>query len=203
MSPILEIVPVPFDTDLTKYTSLIFTSENAVLSLSRVKVGIPRRAFCVGDGTAKAARNAGFEALSAGGDANDLRSLIKNADLDGPALHIRGRHISSDIAKTLSLKGLVVDQLTTYDQVERPLSDEALAALQSGHAVLPLYSKRTAHLARVQIADLSDKVRVIAISPAVASAWGGPEGQTRNSASPSGKSMLDAIVFELSADSTC
>jgi uroporphyrinogen-III synthase len=155
---------------------LAFTSENAVAVAAPQLGGTGRRAWCVGDRTAAAARAAGFDAVSAGGDAAALAALIARSAPAGEVLHLSGRHQRGDLVARLASAGRAARRLAVYDQAARPLSTAARAALAGAAPVLaPLFSPRSAALFSDAVADgARAPLLVAALSPAVAAAWAGP-----------------------------
>ncbi len=165
LSPLLKIEMLLFDVPLTPYRGLIFTSENGVQAFAQTTIGQGMPAYCVGARTTNAARDAGLEAISADGTADDLVEMINAAEVAGPLLHIRGEHTRGNIAGRINAQ---VDEVVAYRQLAQPLSDVARSALQSNEVViLPLFSPRTAQLFFEQADSISADLKVIAISAAV------------------------------------
>ncbi len=165
LSPLLNIEVLPFETLDTRYQGLIFTSENGVRAFAQTKGYRDIPAYCVGERTAKAAREAGLMALSADGSADDLVAMIMAADVVGPMLHVRGEHTRGDIANRITVQ---VDEIIGYRQTAQPLSDEARSALSgSREVILPMFSPRTAQILFEQAKPVSASLQVIAISEAV------------------------------------
>jgi uroporphyrinogen-III synthase len=198
VSPVMEIVPVPFALDAVP-GEVILTSENG--AAAAVALGLPEgmRAWCVGSRTAEVAQAAGFDAVSAQRDAEALIALILSAPDGGLLLHLRGEHARGDIAPRLRAAGREAREAVVYRQEERALSGEALAALEGAErVVLPLYSPRSAAILAKQ-GPFSAPLQVIAISRAAARA---AEGLGRPHISlidnPDGQYMLSAIVDSLS-----
>lgn len=168
VSPVIRIVPTGEKVSLDGFAGVILTSTHTVPLLPHLG-GMP--VYCVGERTAEAS----------GGDvrlvALDAEELVATIEARGPLLHARGRNTSGNVAGRLTKAGIETVSKVVYDQVEVPLSDEAKAALHGeAPVVLPLWSPRSAALVRGQVGDVSSAVRVIALSPAVAKAWGAPEG---------------------------
>lgn len=162
ISPVLEIVGLGVEMDLSPYRGVILTSANVVGFMPDLR-GVP--AYCVGARTAEAS---GADVRLIARDADDLVARI---EAEGPLLHAHGVHTRGDVAKRLSLAGIETVSLAVYDQEDRAPSDEARRALTGGPAVLPLWSPRSATLVGSQVGPLGDQVQVIALSPAVAQAW--------------------------------
>ncbi|WP_333713793.1 uroporphyrinogen-III synthase [Yoonia sp.] len=164
-SPLLEISFVAATPP--KADALIFTSVNGVAAAGHLGLtGHP--AWCVGDRTAEVARDAGFAAETAQGDAKALVAHIIAAQPTGRLAHIRGIHARGDVARTLNAAGLICEDVVAYDQLVGELTPEAKAVL-AGQApvVAPLFSPRTATIltrqgpfeAPLHIAVMSDAVR--------------------------------------------
>ena len=164
ISPLMRIEHQPLDADLTGYRGLVFTSENGVRACP--KCALP--AYCVGDRTAQAAKDAGMRAISAKGSADDLVRLIADRAVEGPLLHIRGEHTRGDVAGKLHALGIQVDEHVGYCQVGLPLSEEARKLLGGESTViLPLFSPRSARLFLEKADRIKARVRFVVISGAV------------------------------------
>jgi len=175
---------------------LAFTSENGVAVAAPHLGGTGRRAWCVGDRTAAAARAAGFAAASAGGDAAALAALIGRARPAGEIVHLSGRHQRGDLVARLARAGLRARRVVVYDQVARPLPQPARAALAGGAPVLvPLFSPRSAALLSDAVAPgVRAPLLVAALSPAVAAAWDGPgQGALAVAERPEAEALLAAM----------
>jgi uroporphyrinogen-III synthase len=170
VSPLIEIEALDVRDRIRDIEVMIFTSENGVESVTSQADLKARTAYCVGDRTASAARAAGMEAISAGGSAEDLKSLIMNHGQRRPMVHIRGEHSRGDVAKYLTEHGFDVRAVVAYRQVEASLSPEAHNVLEGEKAVLlPLFSPRTARIYFDQVGFARAPTHVIAMSSAVAS----------------------------------
>jgi len=171
-SPLVEIEPISVEVDLNRVAALLFTSSNAVRIFSGLSARRDIPCFCVGDKTAAVAGEAGFRATSAAGTVGDLEKLVATqlAPNAGVCLHVRGRHVSGNIAVGLSERGYETRESVVYDQRHVPLNDEARRALGGSRpVVVPLFSPRTAQLFAKDIKNLPLKaVSVVCISQAVA-----------------------------------
>ncbi len=166
-APLTEIVPLEPGADRDA-DGVILTSSNAAPYLSD---GRNRTAFCVGPATARAARAAGFHAITGPGDGVGLAQLIRDSGFRGKLIHARGLHMSVDLAALLEgAPGLQTRSVAIYDQRAIPLAPEA-EALIAGTAPLlaPLFSPRSARL----FAAFSPRAPLwlLPISQAVARAW--------------------------------
>lgn len=144
VSPLLTIVPVMHDVDLSDFAAIVLTSENAVRSIAPDGVSQRMPAFCVGEATAAAAAEAGFIPTVAENSSDSLVSLALREHSGGKLLHLRGRHAAGDVAGRLNDARLPVEEIIVYDQVKTRLSSAARQALTSGRCVFPVFSPRTA-----------------------------------------------------------
>lgn len=185
-SPLLKIVhhPLTLPGDLA---GIVLTSANGVRD--GLPPGLP--AWCVGDATAEAARRAGLDAISAGGDADALVALMVGRAVRGPLVHLRGAHARGDVAARLGLAGIPCDDIVAYDQVSIPLSPEARAVLNGTRPVIaPVYSPRTAALLAAE-GPCTAPIRLVAISPAAAAPCADlAPAETLIAEAPNGAAML-------------
>src|ERR1700722_13374171 len=156
LAPMLRFEPVAFDDEDLRYGAVIVTSANALRGIERQLKGnklLKLPLFAVGEHTAAAARDIGFETVvSAKGDAAGLRDLVlasvktKTLKKTSPLLYLAGADLARDLAGELGERGFTVVTQTTYRMV--PLSSlpreigDAFAAHQV-EAVLH-YSRRSA-----------------------------------------------------------
>lgn len=152
--------------DMAGFQGLVFTSAHGVAAY--VAANGPRLpAFTVGRATAVAARDAGFSAQSANGNADDLVEWLGNRLVQGPLLHVRGTFAQGDVAARLTAQGITTSEAVLYDQPQIPLTSSARNALNGETPVVaPVFSPRTAAL----LAENSIKapLLVAAMSEAVA-----------------------------------
>lgn len=180
------------------YATVILTSETGVEAAVRLRNlgrALPKRAICVGDRTAAAARVAGFDAISAQGDAEALITLILQADDPGPFLHLRGRDARRDIAPRLAAKGRLAHAAIVYQQEAQPLGVPARELLAGKDPVIiPLFSPRSAALL-ADFGPFSAPLLLAAISPAAAKTAMilAPE-RLEVAATPDSAGMLDAVA---------
>lgn len=178
LGPVFDVVISPLidiefhDAQLPAgQAGVIFTSENAVAAYARLGTGAGMTAWCVGPRTAQAATAAGFRARSADGDAAALVALLQREKVTGPLLHVRGVHARGQVAEQLNSAGIETYELALYDQVPRPLTAGAQAALAGEAPVfLPVFSPRTAKILAEQAEDVAAPLRLFAFSTAVAEA---------------------------------
>jgi uroporphyrinogen-III synthase len=197
MSPVLEIVSrdVTLPSDLA---GVVFTSKNGVAAVA----GQDLPCWCVGDSTAAAAKEAGWQAVSAGGDAEALYQRILADAPRGPLLHVRGEHARGNLAERLSAVGIETRDVVAYAQEARALTDEAKRLLmRENPVVLPLFSPRSAQHV-VSQGPYTAPLQVVAISDAVAEEAAGLRAQGMEIArTPDAVSMVAAIKHF--ADAAC
>jgi|SRR5579863_5495357 len=157
LAPMLRFEALAFHEDAdAHYGAIILTSANALRGIASGLNGSPMLKlplFAVGDHTAAAAREAGFEqVISARGDAGNLRDCVlasvkaKALKKTSPLLYFAGADLARDLASELGERGFTVVTQTTYRMV--PLSSlpratcDAFVANQI-EAVLH-YSRRSA-----------------------------------------------------------
>ena len=199
IDPVFEIRWLLPKVHFGAYQGFIFTSENAVLAVrDRLEPG-GKPAYCVGDRTAATASKAGFAAVSAGGDAEDLVTLLARASPIGRLLHLRGRHVTGSILKRLRDAGVNAAEAIVYDQTARALSEDGQRLIEApdGKVVLPLFSPRSATLVRESVDVVSDKVIPIAMSLQVANAWRNGPVRPLLAHDPSSNAMVEAVLAKL------
>lgn len=191
ISPLMNIQPTDEVPELDRYATVIFTSSNGVRSVMAIANLTGRSVITVGEKTAELARQAGAEAEALG---EDVESLLERASqIRGPALFCRGVHSRGDLAARLRECGVATDEAEVYDQVSQPLSAAARSLLDgSAPVVAPVFSPRSARLLSAQ-GVITAPLTVIAMSPAVASAWTG-RGRIVTSDRPTSASMCAAVT---------
>jgi uroporphyrinogen-III synthase len=168
ISPVLEIASTGATLDLSEVKTLIFTSQHGVAAYLDAADRRDLPCYAVGAATAKAAQEAGLTTVHADGDVEALLTLLLNAPATPPCLHIRGAHVTGNLAQRLTDQGLQTSEAVLYDQVERPLNDEALGCISRvTPTILPLYSPRSAEILFSQIQP-SRRLFVAAMSANVA-----------------------------------
>ena len=208
IAPVIEIVPRGLTIDLSPFTGVVFTSENAVTALGKAENVQGMRAWCVGRRTADAAAVSGFDAVSAEGAAEGLVDLVLRQPPVGTLVHLCGAHVAADVAGRLTEAGVPTEARVIYDQVPQRLP-EAVRRLLEGSArpvILPLFSPRSARLLRSEVPDPSPFLRPLAMSAQVAAAWGpGPDPgrTTRVAAKPTATDLLALVLDELGDDPAC
>ena len=185
------------------WTAMIFTSETAVEAARRFVADglvLPTRAYCVGRQTALTAASAGFDPISADGNAEDLVALITDQSPRGPLLYLHGRDTRGTVGENLNSAGIETLSLEVYAQDLQPLSAEVTALLmQPNHVIAPVFSPRAAQaLAReCNRIGIRAALSIVAISPAAAKAFGA--GDITIAARPDAQSMIAAITSRMIA----
>jgi len=157
LAPMLRFEPLAFHEDAdTSYGAVIVTSANALRGIESQLKGSPMLKlplFAVGEHTATAARNAGFEhVISAGGDATGLRDCVlasvkaKALKKASPLLYLAGADLARDLAGELGERGFTVVTQTTYRMAPLPsLPHETCDAFAANQVEAVLhYSRRSA-----------------------------------------------------------
>ncbi|MGE0665127.1 MAG: uroporphyrinogen-III synthase [Sphingomonadales bacterium] len=190
--------------DVAGAQALLFTSANGVRAAARMTDDRSLPALCVGDATARAARDAGFVKVeSASGDVGDLAGLVR-AGRDpaaGALVHVAGSVTAGNLAGELAAAGFEVRRAVLYEAVEAAqLTHETSEALSSGRIdAVTLFSPRTARtFARIVraagLAGAMGSVDVLCLSRAVAEALDDlPRRKTLVAAEPTQNALIDLI----------
>lgn len=193
IAPLLEIVPMGYDTSTEGAQAILFTSVHGVAAFPDARGARAIPVLTVGDATAQAARAAGFEHVrSADGDAAALTALAL-ATLHpqaGKLIHIRGAHVAGDVAGQLEAAGFVVDRRIAYTAAQ---AQKLPAALSQPLDVVLFYSARTAGAYRALGAPHAAARTAACMSQAVADAAGPGWGRVIVSERPREDSVLAAI----------
>lgn len=206
LEPLLTIKPrAGAVLDTAGAQALLFTSANGVRAAARLTGDRAVKALCVGDATARAARDAGFiHVASAAGDVHALAALVTSLchPAAGPLVHVAGTVSAGDLGGSLAATGFTVNRAVLYEAVAAETlsatSREALAAGKINAVVL--FSPRTARtFARIarreELADLFADVDMLCLSAAVADALESlPRRRTLVAAEPT----QDALIALLS-----
>ena len=179
IAPMLEFQPLAappnLDARVAAAGALAFTSANGARAFAAINNNRDLQVFAVGDATAAAAREAGFQDVtSADGDAEALARLIQSAPPKRGVLHIRGAHGRGDLTGRLDAAGVAAAEAVLYEmQAATRLSAGVSDALETGGVeAAAFYSPRTAKIfaslaSKAGLAPLSN-LRAAAISPAAA-----------------------------------
>lgn len=192
---------------LDQFAALIATSRNGLRSLLESPHAAEARAlplFVVGPGTARLAREAGFETIIAGnGTAADLVPLIvaQVGASGGRLLHLAGEEVAFDLKGALESAGLHVTQPALYrSKPADRIAPEGAAALRAGDLdAIVVMSPRTADVlvARLKAEGLTEPARDLVffcLSEAVARQLA-PLGPVRIEICP--RPNLDALLSHI------
>ncbi len=198
ISPLMapQFLPVVLPPGL--FAAVIFTSQTGIRAATRLQadgVLLPRRAFCVGGQTAILATKAGFDAISANGDAHALIRLVREHPDSAPLLHLRGTEAAGAVCDALNSAGISADEAIVYTQQPQPLTAAALSLFSlEGRLVLPLFSPRSAQILHRQttLLPIAAQLHIAAISAAVAAvAQQFPHAALHVASTPDASGMLD------------
>ncbi len=173
-APLLTIRPAArLDADPARYQAVLFTSANGVCAFAAL-TSLRPRAFCVGEATARTARDSGFaDIYSAEGDSEDLAALVTEAldPAEGPLLHASGENTAGDLPTPLGGAGFTLDSAVVYAaDLAQTLPGEVAQALKtkSLHAILLHSARPAARLARLAPQRQLKRLAIAAISPRAA-----------------------------------
>ncbi|MFD2205004.1 uroporphyrinogen-III synthase [Kiloniella antarctica] len=117
--PVFDILFYPEDKlDLSNVQAILITSANGVRALCQNSNDFSFPVYCVGNSSAEAARDAGFEKVySANGDVADLAELVcENLPLGGGVLvHPAASKLAGDLGKILTAKGFCYQRKILYE----------------------------------------------------------------------------------------
>ena len=121
VEPLLKIEPVAHEPISAK-DILIFTSKNGIDHIDCKG----QRAICVGDATAKHARNAGYsDVVSVDGTSADVTHWVReNLNTSQTITHISGWHIRGSISEDLKTDGFSASRIKVYRSVPRQIWPE-------------------------------------------------------------------------------
>ncbi|SFR34072.1 uroporphyrinogen-III synthase [Litoreibacter janthinus] len=164
ISPLMETVWIETAPLTAPPDAVAFTSQNGVEGFIRCQ-SWRGTAYCVGDRTAQAAKEAGFDAESAEGDIADLTALLAKRAPGAALVHARGRHVAGEL-------GVRAVPLVVYEQRVMALTPEARKLLSAkDKVILPLFSPRSATLFAKQLTGAEQaQLVLVAMSEAVAQA---------------------------------
>lgn len=174
VAPVLEVVAHKPEIKIGVGDAVVVTSENALHILCDTHIARTTKVYCVGDRTAQAVLDTGYEdVISAKGTVRDVYEIIVN-DQDKPKrlIYLRGEVVSAPLKSWLNEAGFEVDEYIVYSTqiVDVALSHEQWARI----GVIMLHSARAAETvaklckALVPTDDI-EKMKIITISEAVAS----------------------------------
>lgn len=187
---------------LAKNTAIAFTSANGVRAYMAQSWARPYAAYCIGDATARAAKEAGLPVAAIGsGDVHQLAVMIAANPPDGRVLHIRGAAAAGDLIAELAQRGIGADAAVLYEaKPVATLPDSAYRALCEDRPAIAFFSPRTvAHFEALleRWGDTVDLHRVTAVclSDAVAGAASAlPFGYFLTCEHPNEASFVDTVA---------
>ena len=148
--PILNIKPIAIpDINFKDYTSVIFTSSNAIQNIKNIKDINHLKCFCVGKETAAVAKQIGFLNIQvAGGNYIELRNFIfKNCDkVKDNFVYVRGEFVSNDLEGDFKKQGYKLKSIINYTAEPNLNIDHQLIQDLKNKLidVIFIYSKRAA-----------------------------------------------------------
>jgi uroporphyrinogen-III synthase len=178
--PLFTLEPIEWEPpDAASFDGVLLTSANAVRhggdGLQRLR-GLP--AYAVGDATADAARDAGFD-IAAAGDAG-IDRLLGSIDPDLKLLHLCGED-----RRPASGPKQRITEMTVYRAV--PVDRPDLS--QAGGAVALIHSQRAGRRFS-QVAPARESVAIAAISAAAAEAVGDGWASVETASDPNDGALL-------------
>ena len=177
-----------------EYPFVAFTSENGARAASRIWSGPKGTAYCVGDRTAQVAEEFGWKSISANGTGRDLAEMIAQANHSGVVLWPCGDQVRDEFIKTADRLGIKIKQLPVYHMGPTQNGPNIRAFVQASRlTIIPVFSPKGSESAFKWIADLGDKLHVVAISHAAATCFDGICPVTIAEA-PNGTAMIRAIA---------
>ncbi|MBS0480891.1 MAG: uroporphyrinogen-III synthase [Proteobacteria bacterium] len=196
--PLFEVVakswevPAPsrFDAVLGGSANAFRHAGIAITALAQLPV------YAVGETTAQAAREAGFT-IAATGDGGIQRLLGELRPEHRRLLRIAGEE---RVPLTLP-KGVTMEERVVYATASRPMQP-ALVTLLRQPAMIALHSAEAAHHIAVQCVTQGIRrslLRLIALSPRIASAAGDGWGEVAVAAAPNDKALL-ALAVQMCQD---
>ena len=175
VDPLLEVRPFDTLVPMDGVGALAFTSPNGVTAFARLCQERALPTFAVGDGTADAARDAGFtEVASAAGDVHDLVALIaaRRDTFSGHLLRPGPGKPAGDLDGALALHGVQARSCVVYETITTDLdaSGPPMRRLLAGdlNAVLVHSPRAGRRLARLLNGPPPASCRFVCISAAAA-----------------------------------
>lgn len=202
-SPLLSIVPLPFQWPQGPFDALLATSGNAFIGMNEPGPFKALPVYTVGARTAEIARGVGFgDAVAKGQDAEALTDfLLGDLPVSARLLYLAGADRRPQVETRLRQAGRHLVTVETYRaEPAGPLTAEAIAALKGGQPLTILhFSPRTARLFLEQVRDeapasLQNRlIRHIALSEAVAKPLREAGCQIAVAATPDEDAMLALV----------
>ena len=179
MAPLFTVTfDAEADINLDGIQAVLVTSANGARALAAVTDRRDVPVFAVGDASAAAAADGGFEDVaSAAGDVETLAALVaaRLSPANGGLLHVAGSVTAGDLAGRLGAAGFAVDRAVVYRAAPVESMPAALEEALRGRTLdaALFYSPRTAArfcelLQRAGLTDACGDILAVALSPAVA-----------------------------------
>lgn len=163
--PAFETIPLVSNADIPTFDVAVFTSQAGV---AYAPAGLQRTAYCVGSVTAQAAKAAGYKAVDAGGNVNDLIKVILADAPKQTLVHLRGQVSIGNVSSGLTSGGLTCVDVVTYRKQPVSPKPEVMASVGvSPNLILPVFSSETVSIIADWDLDFS-AAHAVAISLAVA-----------------------------------
>lgn len=152
--PLFEVDPVEWDApDPGKFDGLLLTSANAVrhggAQLSKLR-GLP--VYAVGEATAEAAREAGFD-IAATGDGG-IDRLLQSLEPDLKLLHLSGEEVREPATARQQLERIVVYRARAIEALNLSSIHGAVALIHSARAA-QRFAELVEHRGSIAIAAVS------------------------------------------------
>lgn len=195
IAPVMRIESCVGDAPFPDGHAAVFTSVSAVAAMRDHMPATATGAFCVGPATTQAARDAGWDAICAGQDADALVARLLRDRPARPLIHLHGEHARGRIAARLSAANVRCEERIIYRQIEEPLTVSAQNLLKTASPVIiPLFSPRSAALLLARLPGQTGTLWLATLSVAVTQAWGtGPQARLTQAETPDLKGMLAAL----------
>jgi uroporphyrinogen-III synthase len=197
VSPLMEASFLQPALPMRDWAGLIFTSETGVLSARVIAANgavMPELAYCVGDQTARVARDAGFHAVSAQGDGMALAQLISAQGVAGPLLYLHGAEIRVDIAHILNAAGIETFAAVAYRQTAQALTEAAVTELRGkAPVIVPIFSARTGKLLSDEYARIAGTAPLLVVGISTAACADLPATERRIAGQPNASAVLEAL----------
>ncbi len=182
--------------------SLIVTSKNAVRYGLKSLPDIERVVYAVGDATAEAARELGFQRVNAGpGTVKGLMPLLQQyGSVPRPYTYLRGEDVSYDITGALNAEGGDAEDAIVYRAVAAPsFPSMAFDLINAGEIDQVLfYSPRLATIFEELVGDMDaldvlENLDAVCLSTRIADTLLGNWRSKRSARMPTEEAMMTAI----------
>ncbi|WP_296680687.1 uroporphyrinogen-III synthase [Novosphingobium sp.] len=196
--PLFEVVAKSWEAPISGYFDAILGGSANAFRLGGKGLSVLRDlpVYAVGVTTAAAAHEAGFSVTATGN--GGLQGML--ADLD--PVHRRLLRLAGDERVPLNLpKGVTMEERVVYASVPRAMPPD-LASLLRAPAMIALHSAEAArHLAAQCVTNgiRRSLLRLIALSPRIASAAGEGWGEVATASLPNDKALL-ALALQMCQD---